>query len=86
LHTYPDSLIDGYIEGLTLCGDALYGFNTDGRFIRFDLDTYEGTVLGTLAPTTLWTGLVTIPEPSLVGALGLALIVAAAWRCLRALR
>jgi len=81
LHTYPNSLVDGWVEGLTLSGDSLYGVTTyGGQLIRFDLDTYEGTVLGTLAPTTLWTGLVTIPEPSLVGALGLAIILAAAWR------
>ena len=80
LHTYPDSLINGAIEGLTLCGDSLYGFNTDGRFFRFDLQTYEATVLGELGQSDLWTGLVTIPEPSTISALGLALVVGVLWR------
>jgi len=81
LHTYPDSLIDGWVEGLTLSGDSLYGVTTyGGQLIRFDLDTYEGTVMGVLWQSTLWTGLVTIPEPSAVGAVGLALVVGVLWR------
>lgn len=73
LHSYPDSVVDGYIEGLTRCCDDLYGMNTDGRVYRFDAQTYEATMLGVL-PSSTWTGLVTIPEPCTVGALGLALV------------
>ncbi|MBN1916710.1 MAG: PEP-CTERM sorting domain-containing protein [Verrucomicrobia bacterium] len=80
LHSYPDSLIDGYIEGLTRCGEDLYGVNTDGRLFRFDLQTYEATVLGDLGQSDLWTGLVTIPEPSTISVLGLALVAGVLWR------
>ena len=76
LHTYPNTLIDGYVEGLTLSGNSLYGATTNwGRLIRFDLDTYEGTVLGELGLSELWTGLVTIPEPSMMTALGLGFLI-----------
>jgi hypothetical protein len=72
LHTYSGGIFQGSIEGLTIAGNSLYGINTDGDLWRFDLSTYEPTFLGTTG-VGAWTGLVTIPEPSTLGALGLGL-------------
>jgi len=76
LRTYSGGIFQGSIEGLTVAGDSLYGINSDGDLWRFDLSAYEATFLGSTG-FGAWTALVTIPEPSTLGLLGLTLIIGA---------
>jgi hypothetical protein len=82
LHTYSATEVAGYIEGLTLSGGSLYGLTTEGKLYRFDLQAFDATYLGDIdiIGYGVWTGLVTIPEPSVFVGAGLALLVAVSWR------
>ncbi len=70
LHTYPEDALDSSkIEGLDRFGDKLYALTTDGMLYEIDETTYEPTELGSV-PSSCWTALVAIPEPSSLILLG----------------
>jgi hypothetical protein len=76
LHSYPYDYFDGSLDGLTMIQDNLYGITHRGSLYQIDLDTYQTTLIGNL-DYSIWTALVTVPEPStiLIAISGIALFL-----------
>jgi hypothetical protein len=76
LHSYPSDFFEYQLEGITMIGETLYGMTIDGKIYSINRNTYDATHLGDLGDF-LWTGLVTVPEPSTVPMIlfGIALFI-----------
>ena len=66
LRSYSGDDFDGVFEGLSFMQGSLFAMTTYGKLFEIDLGSYEIVELGELEDTSssIWTGLVTVPEPS----------------------